>query len=185
MATKKTTSKKATKKSPAKSRKPRPALPNAEAKIELATDRDLPGLARLAGALVRQHHAFDAKRFLFIEDPESGYEWWFGKELRNKQALILCAKLQGKVVGYAYARKEPRDWNALLDAHAALHDILVDEPARGRGVGKLLLRAVLEEMKERGAPRVVLHTAVQNEPAQRLFEAAGFRRTMVEMTCEL
>ena len=77
----------------------------------------------LAGQLVRQHSAFDAKRFLFIENPEKGYEWWFGKELQNKKALILCAKLDGKLVGYAYARQEPRDWNALLDAHGALHDI--------------------------------------------------------------
>lgn len=150
-----------------------------------ATERDLPAIARLAGVLVRQHYGFDAKRFLFIDDPESGYAWWFAKELRNKQALILCAKLSGKVVGYAYARKEPRDWNALLDAHAALHDILVDESARRRGVGRQLLEGVLAAMKARGAPRVVLHTAVQNESAHRLFEALGFRRTMLEMTCEL
>jgi ribosomal protein S18 acetylase RimI-like enzyme len=39
--------------------------------------------------------------------------------------------------------------------------------------------------QDRGAPRVVLGTAEQNEPAQRLFERLGFRRTMVEMTREL
>jgi RimJ/RimL family protein N-acetyltransferase len=32
---------------------------------------------------------------------------------------------------------------------------------------------------------VVLSTAVQNEPAQRLFANLGFRRTMIEMTREL
>jgi ribosomal protein S18 acetylase RimI-like enzyme len=32
---------------------------------------------------------------------------------------------------------------------------------------------------------MVLSTAVQNEPAQRLFERHGFRRTMLEMTQEL
>ena len=44
---------------------------------------------------------------------------------------------------------------------------------------------VLAELRERGAPRVVLHTAVQNTAAHKLFESAGFRRTMLEMTCEL
>lgn len=153
--------------------------------IRKATQRDLPKIAVLAGKLVRQHLAFDAKRFLFIENPESGYEWWFGKELQNKKALILCAKLDGKVVGYAYARLEPKDWNALLDAHAALHDILVDESARRQGIGQKLLQRVLDEMRARGAPRVVLHTAVQNKAAHKLFEALGFRKTMLEMTCEL
>jgi RimJ/RimL family protein N-acetyltransferase len=37
----------------------------------------------------------------------------------------------------------------------------------------------------RGAPRLVLATAVQNLEAQRLFEAHGFRRTMIEMAREL
>jgi len=153
--------------------------------IRKATRRDLPKIAKLAGQLVRQHYGFDSKRFLFIDDPESGYEWWFGKELANKKALILCAKLDGEIVGYAYARLEPRDWNALLDAHAALHDILVDESARRRGIGRKLLERVLSEMRERGAPRVVLHTAIANRGAHELFEAMGFRRTMLEMTCEL
>ena len=63
--------------------------------IEKATKRDLPELAELAGALVRQHYAFDAKRFLFIENPEEGYAGWFGKELA-KEALILCASSTAK-----------------------------------------------------------------------------------------
>jgi ribosomal protein S18 acetylase RimI-like enzyme len=153
--------------------------------IRKATRRDLPKIAKLAGELVRQHYGFDAKRFLFIENPESGYEWWFGKELDNKKALILCAKLDGKIVGYAYARLEPKDWNALLDAHGALHDILVAEAARGQGIGRKLLERVQSELRERGAARIVLHTAIKNRTAQKLFASVGFRQTMIEMTCEL
>lgn len=153
--------------------------------IKQATARDLPKIAKLAGELVRQHQAFDAKRFLFIENPESGYEWWFGKELQNKKAIILCAKLGTKIVGYAYARLEPKDWNALLDAHGALHDLLVAEEARGQGVGRKLLERVQSELRARGAARLVLHTATKNLAAQKLFAALGFRKTMIEMTCEL
>ena len=153
--------------------------------IRNATLKDLPKIAALAGALVRQHHAFDAKRFLFIENPEKGYEWWFNKELANKNALILCAKLDGAVVGYAYARLEPRDWNALLDQHGALHDIFVADSARRQGIGKQLLQRVFSELGARGAERIVLHTAVQNRAAHKLFGAMGFRKTMLEMTREL
>jgi ribosomal protein S18 acetylase RimI-like enzyme len=142
-------------------------------------------VAALAGVLVRQHYAFDAKRFLFIENPEAGYEWWFGKELLNKKAIILCAKLDAKIVGYAYARLEPKDWNALLDAHGALHDILVADAARRQGIGKKLLQRTLDELRARGAARVVLHTAIKNRAAQKLFASLGFRQTMLEMTCEL
>jgi ribosomal protein S18 acetylase RimI-like enzyme len=153
--------------------------------IRKATSKDLPKIAVLAGQLVRQHYAFDSKRFLFIENPEKGYEWWFGKELLNKKAVILCAKLDGELVGYSYARLEPRDWNSLLDACGALHDILVADSARRQGVGKKLLDRTLAELRARGAPRVLLHTAIKNRAAQKLFAAAGFRQTMLEMTCEL
>ena len=56
---------------------------------------------------------------------------------------------------------------------------------RGRGLGGMLLDATLAALEARGAPRVVLSTAERNEPAQRLFARAGFRRTMIEMTREL
>ncbi len=160
-------------------------LPRVPIEIALATQRELPEISVLAGQLVRQHYGFDAKRFLLIDDPEAGYAWWFEKELRNRRAMIWCAKQDGKVVGYAYARLEERDWNALLDEHGALHDILVDPAARGQGIGRRLLLAVLAELKQRGALRVVLHTATQNVSAHKLFASVGFRQTMLEMTCEL
>jgi GNAT superfamily N-acetyltransferase len=153
--------------------------------IRKATAGDLPGIASLAGELVRQHHGFDALRFMKIDEPEAGYEWWFGKEMRNKKALILCAKLDGEIVGYSYARVEPRDWNALLDACGALHDTFVSRTARRKGVGKRLLERTLKELRAMGAPRVVLHTAFKNRSAHKFFAAMGFRRTMLEMTCEL
>jgi RimJ/RimL family protein N-acetyltransferase len=38
------------------------------------------------------------------------------------------------------------------------------------------------ELEAKGATRIVLFTMVQNEAAQRLFAACGFRKTMFEMT---
>jgi ribosomal protein S18 acetylase RimI-like enzyme len=65
-----------------------------------------------------------------------------------------------------------------------LYDIVVDPAHRGQGIGRLLLDAALAALEARGAPRVLLSTAQGNEAAQRLFEHAGFRRTMIEMTRE-
>jgi ribosomal protein S18 acetylase RimI-like enzyme len=66
-----------------------------------------------------------------------------------------------------------------------LYDIVVDPSYRRQGVGRMLLDATLEALKTRGAPRVVLSTAERNAAAQHLFDHAGFRRTMIEMTREL
>ncbi len=153
--------------------------------VRAAEERDLPAIAELAGKLVRQHHAFDARRFMLIPNVEAGYARFFASELHREETLILTAEVDGNVLGYAYARLEPRDWNNLLDACGALHDIYVAESARRQGVARLLVEAVRERLKEKGAPRLVLHTASKNESARKLFAALGFRDTMIELTCEL
>jgi ribosomal protein S18 acetylase RimI-like enzyme len=153
--------------------------------VRPARPEDLARVGVLAGQLLRQHHAFDALRFFMPERPEDGYRWWLGKELANPNAIVLVAEDGGEIVGYAYARLEERDWNALLDVHGALHDVLVDERARRRGIAKMLVEAACARLRELGAPRVVLFTAAKNEGAQRFFDALGFRSTMIEMTREL
>jgi ribosomal protein S18 acetylase RimI-like enzyme len=153
--------------------------------VRPARPDDLPAMAAMAAQLVRQHHAVDPLRFMLPDDVERGYQRWFAHELASKEVVMRVAEQDGAVVGYTYARLEERDWNALLDACGALHDIFVDERARAHGAGAALLAATLAGLRELGAPRVVLHTMSQNHAAQRLFERAGFRRTMIEMTCEL
>lgn len=157
------------------------------AKIDVreALESDLDDTAKLAAKLVRLHHQFDARRFFLQEPVEDGYRWWLGRELANKEAIILVATIDVRVVGYVYATIEGRDWNLLLDAYAGLHDIYVDESARKSGVAEALLRAAIERFAARGVERVVLMSAVKNEAAQRLFARVGFRATMVEMTCEI
>jgi ribosomal protein S18 acetylase RimI-like enzyme len=139
----------------------------------------------MAGELVRQHHAFDAVRFLLIEGVENGYARFFERALPDDATILLLAERAGKPVGYAYGRLEPRDWNALLDACGALHDIFVVEGERRRGVARALLNELVARFTARGAPRMILMTAIQNAGAQALFERQGFRRTMIEMVREL
>jgi ribosomal protein S18 acetylase RimI-like enzyme len=99
--------------------------------------------------------------------------------------VILVAERNNEVMGYTYGGVEDYDYMALRGPAGVLYDIVVDPAHRGHGVGRMLLDTTLAVLAARGAPRVVLSTAVQNESAQRLFARAGFRRTMIEMTREL
>lgn len=153
--------------------------------IRAAQETDLDAMAALAAELVRMHHALDPARFMLASGVEAGYRRWFSRELRNEDAVLLVADDGGAVAGYLYGRAEERDWNALLDRHAALEDILVREDHRGAGIAEKLIERFVAWAKERGRPRVVLHTAYGNERAQRLFARAGFRPTMLEMTREV
>jgi GNAT superfamily N-acetyltransferase len=88
-------------------------------------------------------------------------------------------------VGYIYAGLEPLSWKELRDEAGFIHDVVVDDAHRGGGIASALIEAASLWLKAKGAPRVMLWTAERNHAAQRLFEQAGFRRTMIEMTREL
>jgi ribosomal protein S18 acetylase RimI-like enzyme len=153
--------------------------------IRNATSADVPVIGRLGALLVRTHHDFDAKRFIpATERTADGYGSYLGSQLRNSDVIVLVAEEQGEVVGYTYAGMEGYDYMALRGPAGVLYDIVVDPSHRGHGVGRRLLDATLAALAAKGAPRVVLSTAERNEPAQRLFARAGFRRTMIEMTRE-
>ncbi len=114
-----------------------------------------------------------------------GYGSFLGTQLDEPTIIILVAERDGQVIGYSYSGVEGNDYMSLRGPAGVLYDIVVDPGHRQQGVGRMLLNASLEALKARGAPRVVLSTAERNAPAQHLFDRAGFRRTMIEMTREL
>jgi ribosomal protein S18 acetylase RimI-like enzyme len=154
--------------------------------IRPAARDDLSAIGRLGALLVRTHHDFDPKRFLpATPQTEQLYGSFLGAQLEEPDVIVLVAELDGEVLGYTYAGVEGYDYMALRGPAGALYDIVVDPAHRRQGVGRLLLEATVVALEARGAPRVVLSTAEQNESAQRLFVHAGFRPTMIEMTREL
>ena len=154
--------------------------------IRPATTADVNALGRLGALLVETHYEFDRLRFI-APAPQTAdrYGAFLGTQLDAPNVLVHVAERDGEVLGYAYAGLEGFDYMSLRGPAGALYDMVVDPAHRGQGVGRMLLDAILAALKARGAPRVVLSTAEQNDSAQRLFARAGFRRTMVEMTREL
>lgn len=159
---------------------------NSRITIRPAVAADAPALGRLGALLVRTHHDFDPLRFIAATpQTERGYGSYLATQLAEANIVVLVAEERGEVLGYTYAGVEGRDYMSLRGPAGVLYDIVVDPAHRERGVGRLLLDATLRALGANGAPQVVLSTAERNEPAQRLFERAGFRRTMIEMTREL
>ena len=162
-----------------------PSATDREVYIRVATRADLLSLGRLGAILVRTHHEYDRKRFIkATSHTESGYASFLATQLDEPEIVLLIAERGGEVLGYAYAGVEGMDWMSLRGPAGVVHDLVVDPANRRQGIGGKLLEATLKALKAKGSKQVVLSTAEGNEPAQRLFAAAGFRRTMVEMTLE-
>ena len=153
--------------------------------IRPAIEADAPRLGELGAMLVELHHKLDADRFL-APTPETprGYGRYLVSQMGREGVLVLVATDETGVCGYVYAGMEGNDWMALRGPAGVVYDLVVDPARRREGIGRRLLDEALTFLEERAAPRFVLSTAERNHAAQGLFAAAGFRRTMVEMTRE-
>jgi GNAT superfamily N-acetyltransferase len=58
---------------------------------------------------------------------------------------------------------------------ARLDEVVVDEAARGKGVGAALVRASLDLARKKGVEVVELQSGLQREAAQRLYVRMGFK----------
>lgn len=88
----------------------------------------------------------------------------------NPNSALFVARLDGAIVGsltlvfYAI----PTGLKAWIE------DVVVDDAARGRGVGESLNRAAIDEARRRGAKDVNLTSRPSREAANRLYRRIGF-----------
>lgn len=156
-----------------------------QAAIRRATPNDLQVLGSYGGKLAHQHRGYDPRRFALFEPVEAEFARFYEEQLCREDAAILVAELAGRVVGYAFVRVEPESFVDALAATAWIHDIYIDESARGHGVGTRLMGATIAAAKELGSNNLMLSVAAQNEGARRVFEKHSFRLTMHEMRLDL
>ena len=84
---------------------------------------------------------------------------------------FCCAWLAEEAVGYTQTRFLTSVWVPGIEAH--LEDLFVVAPARGKAVGRALLRHAVERAQARGARRFSLNTNEGNGVAQALYRAEG------------
>ncbi len=119
---------------------------------------------------VRRMRRQDLREVAEIERRSYSLPWsafTFRSLLRRPNAVLLVAEENKGVAGYAAL------WLAADEAE--LGNLAVRPGRRGRGIGRTLLRHMLEEAARRGAQAVFLEVRESNAIARRLYEASGFR----------
>jgi ribosomal-protein-alanine N-acetyltransferase len=85
----------------------------------------------------------------------------------------IAEQLESKLAGFVLVERSNR--NALPTGHIVTLD--VDPAQRRRGVGKLLMQTVEEQMKQEGAGAISLEVAQNNAAALQFYRNLGFVTT--------
>ena len=88
------------------------------------------------------------------------------ESLENPDYLFLVLETDGKIVGYAGLVQ-------VMD-EGDITNVVLAEESRGMGLGKALVRALLEEGQKRGIREFTLEVRFSNSCAIHVYEAMGF-----------
>jgi ribosomal protein S18 acetylase RimI-like enzyme len=90
----------------------------------------------------------------------------------NDDTVLFLARIEGRIVGSLTLAFFPIP----TGMKAWIEDVVVDDAARGHGVGAALNLAALEEARRRGAKDVNLTSRPSREAANRLYLRLGFKQ---------
>jgi ribosomal protein S18 acetylase RimI-like enzyme len=126
---------------------------------------------------------FGAYREFYRQEPDPERERAFLKaRMEWGECAIFVAESAGEIVGFTLLY--PLFTSISLGPTWVLNDLYVQPEARHHGVGRLLLERARAFGKETAAHYLTLETAKEN-PAQRLYEAAGWKKDEAFLHYEL
>lgn len=98
---------------------------------------------------------------------------WLANRVSQLLALDTVVLLAGSGPdGLAVLRLRPSIWSEGLEGYLA--ELYVAPEMRGRGLGRALMLAVIDEARERGADEILLGTSEDDRAARALYESLGF-----------
>ena len=85
---------------------------------------------------------------------------------------LLVARVDGEIAGMLTLVV----YRVPTGVDARIEDVVVDESARGRGVGEALTRAAIDRARAAGAHAIGLTSRPEREAANRLYRRLGFEQ---------
>jgi ribosomal protein S18 acetylase RimI-like enzyme len=145
-------------------------------RIRLATDLDVPVVIAMFGALDDQHSAGEPYQFRG-SSAQPRTKQAIRELLENPDIAVLVAEADARVVGQTVVeiRVVPDDaWPYVARRYGLVHDLVVEPGLRRQGIGRALMAAADEWLRERDIDSVELNVWDFNEGALRLYESLGY-----------
>ncbi|MHC4181550.1 MAG: GNAT family N-acetyltransferase [Planctomycetota bacterium] len=114
-------------------------------------------------------------------DGQSIFREWMAESLGNAKRILIVAEVDGAVAGFVHGNINDSPSPMEDKVSAFISDVSVGFDYRGKGIGRKLMTAALEQLTKLGAEDVTLLAAVKNECAVGFYEALGFERHTITM----
>ena len=139
-------------------------------KIRHADEKDLEEIVRLSKKLGRDESAMDS----MISPSPSEFQSpsWILKNIKGENTVVFVAEVEGKIVGYSLGWVS-QPW-AYKGKRGYICDCFVEKSFRRRGIGKALVKAMLEWFTSKGVECVEADVYSSNVPSLKLFKKLGF-----------
>jgi GNAT superfamily N-acetyltransferase len=92
--------------------------------------------------------------------------------------VLVAESGEGRVVGWLHVAARTQ---LTEDASAEILGLVVDESARGNGIGAALVRAAEEWARAQGCVRIRVRSRDTRERAHRFYEREGYARNKVQL----
>ena len=149
--------------------------------IRKAKKEDIESIHKLDRESTKYHKKFD-KDFYTISE-----KWWKIKKdsqlkaIKSPTNFVLVAELDEKVVGYIWGYVETIMKNKI----GKIQELIVTSKQRGKGIGKKLIKRMLDFFKERDCIVSEIEVFVENLPTIQVYEKAGFKKREYKMQLKL
>jgi ribosomal protein S18 acetylase RimI-like enzyme len=139
-----------------------------EIKIRRANEKDIGALSKLFHQYDLFEHSLDSR----IEvSSEKKYRKEIPQKFKDESDVLIVAECNSRVVGFiSYAV-----WKQGKMKEGAIGDMFIIDAYRRRGVGKCLVRYVLNEMKKQKCKFVKSGVRPKNRNSQKFWRKQGFK----------
>jgi ribosomal protein S18 acetylase RimI-like enzyme len=139
-------------------------------KIRHADEKDLQEIVKMSEKLGRDESIMDSMISPLPSEFQSPS--WILKNIKGENTVVFVAEIEGKIVGYSLGWVG-QPW-AYKGKRGYICDCFVEKSYRRRGIGKALIKAMLEWFIRKGVECVEADVYSNNLPSLMLFKKLGF-----------
>lgn len=152
-----------------------------KATIRPATPDDAEGITALWQQMAEQHKLYDTSVWCWSDDAPISWKRNLLEVIDKDNIAVLVAELDGELVGFLRGCVSDNPDIFRIRQAGEIWDVFVREDMRGRGLGRALMEAGEQALRDMGAEDMKFHVALKNPGAIEFYKKMGYEPVMYRM----